>query len=71
MPIRVWLINYRASVLYVDLSAKTFASIAKGLSGEKASARRDKKRTSRSQFDGQNRSAGNTFVDVNKQFVNN
>jgi len=31
-------------VLYVDLSAKTFASIAKGLSGEKASARRDKKK---------------------------
>lgn len=55
-----------------DPSAKRWSDITKGLSEEKVSTwRSEKKKTSRSQFDGQNRCAGNTFVDVNKQFVNN
>lgn len=57
-------------MLYVDPWAKRSLSITKGLSEEKASMAEQKK-TSRSQFDGQNRCAGNTFVDVNKQFANN
>jgi len=62
------LIN-RASALHIDRSiGETFASYYTSLS-EKMDIVEQK--ISRSQFDGQNRCAGNTFVDVNKQFANN
>jgi hypothetical protein len=57
-------------MLYVDPSAKRLPVLRKGCVRRK-SEHGGAKKTSRSQFDGQNRSAGNTFVDVNKQFANN